>query len=600
MAHPLETEVLIIGAGSSGMVAALCLAQQGVSSLLVERSEGLGTHPKAHELNGRSIEILRDLGFEYAELAREASPHADASRVLFCDTIAREFGCIDLTTGSDAGAYAEQVAAPWPFLNVSQVELEKLLLRRVEQAPQVDLRWNYQWEALEQRENAVVSRITDRKSGEALTITSRYVICADGAGSRSRKALGIEMIGPDRLRDVVNAYLEADFSEVVTTAGKLYFIFKPEVAGSVFVAHHVQRRWVFNTTVLPGTEIADYTPDVMTLLTRLALGRDAVSFEIKSLSSWRMTAQVAKRFVCGRAFLVGDAAHRFPPMGGLGMNTGIGDVHNLSFKLAQVLRGRAPEALLATYEQERRPIAQINCDESRRNYENLLDIPRAFGVNVESAERLLVGLTSGPIPLPASWQAWIRRQMNRYGNRLLAGYDKDPTVRARVSAAIARQRPHFNRLGLELGYHYERGALLDDATPRETPADFVSHYIPSTHPGARFPHFWLDGNQRCHSSHQLLDPRRSTLIVGSALNVSPTPRAALEAVCERLGIQIRSLAEAPVSLACREMVHARAQIALDGALLVRPDGHVAWRQASGVELSAGLVESLFEQIYGVM
>lgn len=598
MTH-LNTDVLIIGAGPAGLISALCLDQHQVKSIIVERRPDLPAHPKAHELSGRSIEILHGLGFRYDELAAEASPHSDASRVLFCDTIAEEFGCIDLNTGPGAGAYARELAAPFPYLNISQVELEKLMLQHAAAAAHTQLRWNHQWESFEQNQNGIVSRLTRRDTGETLTIASRYVICADGAGSRSRRALGIEMAGPERLRDMVNAYLEADFSGVVTTPGKLYFLFNPAVAGSVFVAHHLKRRWVFNTSVLPGQEVADFTPEVMTRLIHTALGRDDVAFTIKSMSSWRMTAQVAERFSCGRAFLVGDAAHRFPPTGGLGMNSGIGDAHNLGWKLAAVLQGRAPESLLATYEVERRPIARINCDESRQNYERLADIVAAFGLDVKSAERLVERLNTGPMSsLPSAGQDWIRRQMNRYGARVLAKYHAEPAVRERVIQAIAQQRSHFDRIGLELGYTYERGALLEDATPPVVAEDMVSKYTPTTRPGARFPHFWLDGNQRRWSSHTLLDPRRSTLILGARLTVPDAEQTLMAEVTARLRVQLRFLAAPELPPACLGLVHTRCEIEPDGALMVRPDGHVGWRQRTGVTLSAALLTSILEQCYG--
>src|SRR4051812_6318815 len=122
MTRAIQTEVLIIGGGPSGMVSALCLAQYGVASVIVERRAGLQTHPKAHELSARSIEILHGLGFSYQELAAEASPFEDSARILFCDTIGKEFGCIDLQTGPNAGKYREHLAAPMPYLNISQVE----------------------------------------------------------------------------------------------------------------------------------------------------------------------------------------------------------------------------------------------------------------------------------------------------------------------------------------------------------------------------------------------------------------------------------------------------------------------------------------------
>ena len=360
-ATALTTDVLIIGAGPTGMVAALCLAQYGVRSLVLERREGIQTHPKAHELSARSIEILHGLGFSYDELMAEASPAADAGRILFCGTLREEFGVIDLNAGDGAKKYREHLASPAPYLNLSQVELEKLMRAKLRACAESELREQHQWESFEQHDDRVVSRVTDRTTGQTLTVTSRYVLCADGAASRTRAALGIAMVGPERLRDVVSAYFQADLSRVVRTRGKIYFLFSPHCPGSALIAHHVERRWVFHTPVESWERAEDFTPEMLAARIRAVVGRNDVPIEITSTSTWRMTAQVAERFRAGRAFLVGDAAHRFPPTGGLGMNSGIGDAHNLAWKLARVLRGQSPDGLLDTYETERRPVVQTNC-----------------------------------------------------------------------------------------------------------------------------------------------------------------------------------------------------------------------------------------------
>ena len=578
----LSTDVLIVGGGPTGMVAALALHRLGVATRIVERQPGLHVHPKAHELSGRSIEILGGLGVGFDELAAPASPAADAARILFCETLGREFGAIDLQRLPDADKYQRHLPTPAAYLNVSQVELEKILVAHV-RARGIDLRHGHTWRGLTQDDQGVVSEV--EAAGEALQIRSRYVIAADGAASRVRAALAIHMIGPDKLRDFVSASFEADLSDLVATRGKLYFLFTPAAPG-VLIAHHVERRWVYHTVVsTPHERVEDLTPDTMLARLRAALGGADVDLEITSMSPWRMTAQVADRFRAGRVFLAGDAAHRFPPTGGLGMNSGIADAFNLAWKLAAVVQGRAADGLLESYELERRPVVQQMCDESRANFERMDELIHAFGLDPSVIDRIAARFASGPLSrLPARVRAWVRRQIDRYGASRIARVRSRPEVTRRVQAAIERQIPHFDRLGLDLGLAYARGALVADGSPAPTNPDPIRTYVPTTRPGARFPHFWLDAAAE-RSSRELVDYAHFTLVLGSRCAALTDERAALDAAAARLGVQLHGLPDDPD-------VHRHAEIEPDGALLVRPDGHVAWRQSAGVRPNAALLDAI--------
>ncbi len=276
MPTELETDVLIAGGGPAGMVSALCLAQLGVRSIIIERHADVNPHPKAHELNARSIEILNELGISMDELTREAAPDSDGSRILFCKSINEEFGRIDLLEdGGSAQKYAQHIRSEKPYLNLSQTELERVIRDHIQRNPQITLMTEHDWEGFSETGTNVVSQVRPRSgSADPIDIESRYLLGADGAASRVRNALEIEMIGPDRLQDFVNAYFEIGLRDYVHTPAKLYWILHPAAVGA-FIAHHVDKRWTYNVPITPPYEKReDFTADVLKKRIQIALGTD--------------------------------------------------------------------------------------------------------------------------------------------------------------------------------------------------------------------------------------------------------------------------------------------------------------------------------------
>ncbi|TNE47603.1 MAG: hypothetical protein EP343_18770 [Deltaproteobacteria bacterium] len=595
MSLPERTEVLVVGAGPSGMVSALCLARLGVPCVLIERSESLSTHPKAHELNARSIEILVALGFTYEELAQEASPHEDAAKVLMCHTIQQELGCINLLDeANNPQKYQQHIRSSQPYLNLSQTELERLLLQRVRETKGITLLLGHQWEAFAESQEGTTSKILRRSDQQTFTLTSRYVVAADGAGSRVRKSLNIEMDGPEKLQDFISVYIEMDLSQHVTQRGKLYWLLSAEAAGTM-IAHHVEKRWVYHIPIFPPYEQAeDYTEEVLQQRIKTAIGGE-VPFHIRSIGQWRMTAQIARQFQQGSTFLIGDAAHRFPPTGGLGMNTGIADAHNLAWKIAAVLHEQARPELLETYEQERRPVAQVNGKESLDNYTKIFEVVEPFGIPPNGLEAMARWKNAAILSiLPASWKLAIFRWLTRGTRRKLEQFGNDATIKAKVEAAITRQTPHFDRIGLDIGYVYKDGARSPRSTTTPNTDVVVTEYTPSTEPGARFPHIWLDASHT-RSSHDQLSPTHFTLLLDEQDETWRDTFQKLLSPDYPLKIQtLQQWADEP-----RQLQSLRELCALPqhGFLLIRPDGHVACRFISTTDSPQDTLQSILRNCY---
>ena len=210
------------------------------------------------------------------------------------------------------------------------------------------------------------------------------------------------------------------------------------------------------------------------------------------ISNWHMSAQIADTYRSGRTYLVGDAAHRFPPTGGLGLNTGVADVHNLVWKIAAVEAGWADPSILDTYEAERRPVAQFNCDQSLHNVLKLSEVPIVFGFPDDPAE---------------------------YG-QVVADVLADPARRAEVETAIAGQAIHFDLLGLQLGHVYEGPLVVGDGTTAGVLDEPARDYLPSTRPGGRLPHGWLDDGT---STLDLVHPARLTVLTRAGLEPPAVP-----------------------------------------------------------------------------
>lgn len=534
----VDVPVLIVGAGPAGITTALLLGRLGVDALLVERRQGPQRAPAAHVVNARTFEICRQAGVDMAALAAASQSPADAGAVYWVTKLGGEvLGRLPYEQQGD-----EVLAVtPTPLRNLSQHRFEPILLDALRAAGGAAPRYGHRWRSAEDDGDGITSTV--EADGRTYRVRSRYVIGADGAGSPVRKSLGIPQIGPDRLQSCMMIHVAANLRSVVRDCpGVLYWVNDPDGRG-VFVAHDIDREWVYMYPFDADRESpASFDHARCEKLVRRALATPDVAFEVRTVGPWMMTCQVSERYRQGRVFLVGDAAHRFPPTGGLGLNTGVQDAHNLAWKLAAVLGGTAPDALLDTYEGERRPVAQHNAEQSLQNAMRLMEVPQALGFDED-----------------------LDVARRRFAETLA-----DPARRRTLTDAIANQAEHFDLLGLQLGFTYAAGALLPDG---EAPPEPVARtFVPSSSPGARLPHGWLSEGL---STLDLVAHDRLTLLVGSD---GDAWIEAARAVHPRLAC-VRLPDDVPDP---SDWWHATAGMRAGGALLVRPDQHVAFRARDAV------------------
>jgi putative polyketide hydroxylase len=345
--------VVIVGAGPAGLVAAVTLARQGIGSLLVERNPGLSPLPRATAVSTRTMELLRSWGLE--DEVRAGQLEIAAVGAWAAETLASSEGALLPLGHPDF----EQVAAasPTTLAAVPQDHWEPVLLRHLEGLGRAEVRFGTELVALDQDADGVTVALREPASGATRTVRAGYLVGADGAHSLTRSLLGIAMEGPDHLREQLTVLFEAPLGEVVGDRRYgIYFIQHPE-AGGVFVPNGAGDRWLYGREWEPRRErLEDYTGARLAGLIRTAAGVADLPVRVVARGAFSFAAQVAGRYREGRAYLVGDAAQRMTPRGGMGMNTAVAEGHDLGWKLAWVLRGWAGPALLDTYEAEWRPI----------------------------------------------------------------------------------------------------------------------------------------------------------------------------------------------------------------------------------------------------
>jgi 2-polyprenyl-6-methoxyphenol hydroxylase-like FAD-dependent oxidoreductase len=505
----MQTQVLIVGAGPVGLTLALDLGRRGVRCTLVEKNPTSIQLPKMERCNARTMEIFRRLGV--MEDVRAAGLRADAPMDVFlARSMSDETALCHLPYPSPAAAKAEIAAhndgRPLePYQLISQYTLEPLLRRLVEELPAVTVRFGCELTGFTDHGDGVTGELRPAAGGSE-TIRARYIVGCDGGASTVRKQLGIKLVGQGAIRKLRQALFYAPelYERIPMGRGRHYHLAVPPLFPFIIIQDSAEH-WTLHAAAQSDAEMETIFRDSVAM---------PIAIEMLSVNEWTQHLLCAEAYRDGNAFIAGDAAHLVIPTGGLGMNTGVGDAIDLGWKLAATLAGWGGPALLDGYEAERRPIGLRNVKASGAAMEGRLGWRAADGLD-EMARRFDV-----------------------------------------------EQRKVTEILGIECGYRYVDSPLICDEPGGPDPDNRA--YVPTTWPGFRLPHVWIQAGTGQTALHDRLGSGYTLLRLGTA---PPDGRGFAEAF---------RAANAPLEVLDVPDATARALLGFD-LILVRPDLHVAWR-----------------------
>ncbi|MFE0423482.1 FAD-dependent monooxygenase [Streptomyces sp. NPDC058953] len=533
--HTDDVPVLVAGAGPAGLALALLLDRLGVPFLVVERRTAPSVLPRSRAVNARTMEIFRWLGVADEITGAALAQERAGLRFAFATTLAA-LDAPETLLAQSVVAGRRAALSPTATVMCPQDVVEAVLRRRLDPSR---VRYGTTVTAVETTDADVTVTVTG-PDGAARRIRCRQLVGCDGAHSAVRRATGTELLGGGTVTENHQVLFEADLAPLMgDLRATITFLHAGGVRGYLQPTS-VPDRWTFNR-VLEGTTEPGGPADPADMV-RAVAGDPSLAVKVLEESYWTSRSQVAERLSSGRrVHFAGDAAHLVTPFSGSGLNLGVQDVHNLAWKLAAVVHGWAAPALLDSYDPERRPIAEWTAREDRAN----------------NADAIATG----------NWDRW-----------------REELPKRRVKD------------GIILGFHYTEGALVPEDAPEDAPAeeavaDAYTDYRPTARPGHRAPHLPLgpDGG----SVIDLFGPG-FTLLAGAEGGSAWT--AAAGRVADRLGVPLtaRVLGTVPGEIA-PDWPEAYG-LTGSGAVLVRPDGHVAWRRPAGSPDAADLLEDALRTV----
>jgi len=558
----IETDVLIVGSGPAGSSAGLALGTYGIPNMIVTKYGWLANSPRAHLNNQRTMEILRDLGIE-PEVIAKASPQDILGNAVFCTSLAgEELGRLRMFGTEPRRRADHTLASPCSMCDLPQNFLEPIILGAAAERG-TKVRFLSEYLSSRQDTGGVTAEVKDRISDQTYQIRAKYLLGADGANSKVAEDADLPLEGKMGVAGSLNIVFRCDLTKYVSyRPSVLYWVLQPgcDVGGVGMGVIRMVRPWnewlaIWGYDINAGAP--QLTDQAAEAIVRNLIGDQHVPIEIRSSSLWTVNDMYATRYSRGRVFCMGDAVHRHPPMNGLGSNTSIQDAYNLAWKLALVLKGKANPGLLDTYNEERVPIGQQIVKRANKSIGETGPIFEALGLQ------------------PGIEVAQMWRNMEARKNAT----PEAAAQRENLRKAILQKNYEFNTHGVELNQRYRSAAVVSDGTP-EPPfeRDAELYFHPTTWPGARLPHVWLQKDGRQISTLDIAGKGRFVVLTGiggerwieAARKVSSAHEIAIEGFVIGPGRDFTDL--------YGEWAEAR-EIGESGCLMVRPDAHVGWRAA---------------------
>ena len=518
VARITRTPVLIVGSGPVGLTLAADLGWRGIPCTVVEQGEAKIGPAKMILVSVRSMEICRRLGFSEKVVNWGFPRNRSLDNVFVTGLQGYEIGRIAMPT---MGEYGPSRYSPEAQAYCPQTWFDPIVRDFAASQPEVTLRYQTRLESFEQSDRGVRAVVIDLVSGQREYIHADFLVGCDGNTSPVRHALDIAMRGHPHLDNSINVELTIPSLAAHHDKGDAGRFVLVGQEGTWATLITVDGRDLWRIT-LYGVDETDPKSTDLHVAIRRALG-EGVAYEIKSVGHWVRRAVVADRFQDGRVFLAGDACHTHPPNGGFGMNTGLGDAADLAWKLAAHFAGWGGQWLLSSYDDERRPACHRAMEESLSNY-----------------GRLVGGTIFADIEKATMQGDRLRRELGRK-------LSEDNTK---------AWRP----VGIHLGLSYDPSPIIfADGSPR--PEDDRIGYLPTSRPGSRAPHAWLPDGR---STLDLFGRGFSLLRFGRVpVDETPLTRAARRSA---FPVAVHDISDRNIA----DLYEAK-------LVLVRPDGHVAWR-----------------------